>query len=90
VKAPARPLFLERRGYRSRRIMDASRLLPVLGFLLFLVPLVRQPDGNGPTAGYLVYLFSVWFVLIVIAAILSRRLRRATGGAPEETPEEHP
>ena len=32
---PRRPsLFLERRTYRRRRLMDAARLLPLLGLLL--------------------------------------------------------
>lgn len=34
------PLFLERRSYRQRRLLDAARLLPVLGALLWLVPLL--------------------------------------------------
>ena len=36
--------FLEQSGYRQRRMMDALRLLPVLGLLLWLFP-IFWPTG---------------------------------------------
>ncbi|MFT6673850.1 MAG: hypothetical protein ACJAVM_000021 [Sulfitobacter sp.] len=44
---PHRRIFLERRSYRMRRMMDAVRLLPLLGLCLWMVPLlwpVPMPD----------------------------------------------
>lgn len=83
--APQTPLFLERRSYRRRRMMDALRLLPVLGVLLWLVP-VLWPNGNdaaqAPAAvsmsGAVIYIFAVWAGLILIAfslwwALFSKR-----------------
>ena len=37
---PRAPIFLEKRGYRQRRMMDAVRLLPFLGLMLWMVPLL--------------------------------------------------
>lgn len=82
MRAPgARPVFVERRVYRTRRLMDAARLLPVLGALLFLVP-VLWSDG-GDLAGRAGYLFAVWGLLVGAAAVLSRVLRPRDGGASD-------
>jgi uncharacterized membrane protein len=69
---PDQPIFLERESYRRRRLGDAAKLLPVLGLLLFLIPVLWA--GNGSTGGGLVYLFGAWAVIIVIMKLLSRRL----------------
>ncbi|MGB5836550.1 MAG: hypothetical protein WBH14_05805 [Albidovulum sp.] len=81
---PARaPRFLARQNYRRRRMIDAARLLPLLGVCLILVPILWQPAETAAPdtvrGGY--YLFAVWTALIVSAAILARLLRtaRATG-----------
>ena len=47
---PTRPLFLARHGYRRRRIMDAARVLPILGGFLFFLPLLWRGEG-GTRAG---------------------------------------
>ncbi len=72
------PLFLERRSYRRRRLTDAARLLPVVGALAFLLPLLWAPDraDTAATAATTVYVFVVWAVLILSAILLSRALRR--------------
>ncbi|CAN0600784.1 unnamed protein product [Ectocarpus sp. 12 AP-2014] len=67
-----RPIFLERESYRRRRLGDAAKLAPVLGFVLFLIPVLWA--GVGSTAGGLVYLFGAWAIMIVLMMILSRRL----------------
>ncbi|MFU8865257.1 MAG: hypothetical protein ACNA7O_15200 [Rhodobacterales bacterium] len=76
----ASPLFLERRSYRQRRLMDAARLLPVLAALLWLVPLLwPQSAGQVGTGGAaavttssaILYIFGVWTLLAVIAFVLS-------------------
>ncbi len=86
---PARgtPLFLARRSYRRRRLMDAARMLPVLGAFLVALPILWPPAGTpgAETAAGGVYLFTVWALLIAAAAMLARRL----GPAPEdEAPED--
>lgn len=68
------PLYLERETYRRRRIMDAARVLPVLGFVLILLPVLWTQGGQMGTAGEAVYIFILWFVLILSAALLSRPL----------------
>nr|WP_236545162.1 hypothetical protein [Tropicimonas marinistellae] len=52
--------------------MDAARLLPLLGAILMLLPMIWAP-GEGTSSG-VVYLFLVWAGLIVVAAYLERRL----------------
>jgi hypothetical protein len=86
VKAGRNQVFLERRSYRQRRLGDAARLLPVLGLFLCLLPLFWAPETAGApraTAWDGVYLFVVWVVLIVLAAILARRLRPLATSADE-------
>lgn len=80
---PRLPLFLERQSYRRRRLMDAARFLPVLGLLLWAVPLLWQ-RGSVASSGALIYIFGVWLALVLAALILSLRVRRSgiddTGG----------
>jgi len=77
-------VFLERQSYRRRRLMDAARLLPLFGALLFAVPLlwpVAEP-GSPPAAetvlmsDAMIYVFVAWTVLIAVIALfgLSTRL----------------
>jgi hypothetical protein len=68
------PVFLERRSYRRRRMMDALRFLPVLGVLLWMVPILWPTAADGPTTAEaismstaVVYVFAVWCALIVAA-----------------------
>lgn len=79
MKSPRTPQFLGRESYRLRRLMDAARMLPVMGLVLLLLPLMRHsPELDAPpTATEGVYLFVVWAVLIFAAFLLSVRLRRA-------------
>jgi len=75
VDAEDIPLFLARETYRRRRLMDAARLLPVIGLGLVLFPLLWIGQGEGPgTRLGVVYLFIVWVVLIAAAALVARRL----------------
>lgn len=76
AQKPTEPLFLERDNYRRRRVADAARMVPVLGFILLMFPLIWET-----TAAALIYLFAVWAVLIVLIAFLSRRLSK---GVPSE------
>ena len=73
----SRPEFLEQNVYRRRRLLDAVKLLPALGACLFLVPGLILGAEAGSTALRLVYFFFVWMVLIVLCAMLVRRLSAA-------------
>lgn len=73
------PLFLARDSYRQRRLGDAARLLPVLGFVLLLLP-----GFLTATVDALIYIFTVWALLIVVMALMSRRLADQTNVAGAE------
>lgn len=76
MRRPKRPLFLARAPYRRRRLRDAARLLPVLGSFLLLLPLLWSPDSRmSLRSGDVVYFFSVWLVLIGLAAAFAPGLR---------------
>jgi hypothetical protein len=65
------PVFVERQTYRRRRLADSARALPVLGLLLWLVPLLWGLSGEAPrTSAALIYLFGVWIALILGAAAI--------------------
>ena len=86
------PLFLARRSYRRRRMMDAARLLPLLGLVLILLPMLWHPEDTAvpDTARGLIYLFAVWVFLILAAAALARGLAPALDAEEEaegSTPE---
>lgn len=75
---PRPPVFLQKRNYRHRRMMDAVRMLAVLGLALWLLPLL-WPEPNAPldmgkeaipTSVALRYLFGVWAGLIAAAFAL--------------------
>lgn len=85
TKRPA-PLFLARRSYRRRRMMDAARLLPFVGVFLFLMPILWQPRAAPGTAEGAVYLFGAWTFLILAARYLAPRVM----AAPDETEEDAP
>lgn len=92
MRPPARPLFLARDTYRRRRLIDAIRLVPVLGAILFMVPVLSAAGHVGMTFRGGVYLFGSWLLLIVLTAVLERRLRRTEALALEapEGPGEGP
>ncbi len=72
-------VFLERRSYRRRRLMDALRLAPILGVMLFMLPVfwpVGQPAGNAvSTSTAVTYIFVIWALLIVLSLSLWLALR---------------
>lgn len=95
-------LFVERKTYRRRRLMDIARLLPLLGALLFLVPLMwpdpdpyPAPDTSGgmPMSEAITYIFVVWTLLILGSLAFGVAVRRwaenwteGTGQPGEEAP----
>lgn len=83
---PDSPIFLEKQSYRRRRLVDAVRLLPLLGLALWMVPLIwpfPTTDGGAtaqagiPMSTALRYLFGVWFGLVLIGLLLWRKTRDA-------------
>lgn len=63
--------FVARITYRQRRLRDAARFLPIVGLVLMLLSLL-WPKGEGGTAQIIIYLFGVWVLLIVLAAVLAK------------------
>ncbi len=71
------PIFLQRASYRQRRLRDAGKLLPFIGIVLFALPLAwtnESPDETVGSSG-LIYVFGVWALLIIAAAILTTRIQ---------------
>ncbi len=92
MRRPAQPLFVARQSYRRRRLIDALRLVPVLGALLFMVPILGATGHGGGSFRGAIYLFSSWALLILLTAYLSHRLARAEAegqepGAPVPAPQ---
>lgn len=92
MKEPRRIVYLERSSYRRRRARDASRLLPFLFLVIFLVPgLWRAGEGEIVLSDALVFIFFAWIIAIAIAALLSRYLVGPIGddqqaNEPDRTP----
>jgi hypothetical protein len=87
MKPPAKPpLFLERGNYRQRRLGDAARLLPLLGVVLVLIPLMWGDAGDAPQSGRWIYIFAIWAGLIGLAAVLAHRLRDPASPPPPQDP----
>jgi hypothetical protein len=80
------PLFYERDAYRRRRLMDAARVLPFVGVVLVLLPLLWSPQSTPApdTARGGVYLFAIWGALIVGTFILARGLSRIAVGRDDK------
>ncbi len=77
MSADPKPVFVERRAYRRRRIVDAAGLLPLVGAVLVCLPLLwtGPRETPVPTTGAMIYFFGLWLALTVAAALLSRKLR---------------
>jgi hypothetical protein len=87
MRRPRAPLFLKRGSYRKRRLRDAARMLPILGALLLLVPILWSPGETerADTARDGLYLFAVWFGLVLVAALMAPGL---AGESAEDEGEE--
>lgn len=69
---------------RHQRTKEAALLLPIVGFLLLMPPLLSIFGGPVLVFGLPIlptYIFFVWLLLIVAGALLSRRLEKS---APPE------
>lgn len=81
-------IFLERQTYRQRRRVDMVKLMPVLGVVLFFLPVLWA--GSGKTSSGLMYLFLAWAVLIVAMAVLARAVTRGRSDLDPETDDRRP
>ena len=93
MRPPAsRPVFLARASYRQRRLRDAARVLPVVGAILFLLPILwpMGREGGQTTSAALIYIFVVWAGLIAVAALISRLMRFDPEGETTDMPFEPP
>ena len=75
MKEPlTKEMFLHRDNYRKRRVMDAVRLLPILGIILWGIPHFWSGENTEQTSTVILYIFSVWCGLAVVSFMLSRHL----------------
>ncbi|WP_435229152.1 hypothetical protein ACMAZE_11000 [Pseudopelagicola sp. nBUS_20] len=76
-------VFLEHQSYRRRRVIDTIRILPVVGALLWGVPLLWPRDSSEgiATSNAVIYLFSVWCALVIMGALMARAVSK--GGVDE-------
>lgn len=72
-------MFLERQSYRRRRLIDMIRILPVIGALLWAVPLLWESgeDSDVSASVAIIYLFGVWLGMVLLGAVLARLLKKA-------------
>ncbi len=78
--------FLARRAYRRRRMMDAARILPVIGAAGLIGPVLHlsPTPGSGLWFGGGLRLFlGIWLALVAANFLLGRALGPAIG-APED------
>ncbi|MCO0612151.1 hypothetical protein M8756_02430 [Lutimaribacter sp. EGI FJ00015] len=85
-------MFLERRSYRQRRVIDAARLLPVLGAVLFGLPLLwpRGAEDAVRTSSSILYVFGVWLILVCLAFVISRKVEDEGDGSTDTNDEGRP
>jgi len=71
LKKPS--VFLERRGYRQRRLRDVARMLPIFGGILWTIPLMWPERGDEAVgnATALQYIFGVWVLVIILTALIA-------------------
>lgn len=74
ARPPQKPVFLALKSYRQRRLRDVARVLPLLGIILWLLPLLWRGDA-GKTGGTLIYIFVIWSVLVILSAVVATRIK---------------
>lgn len=79
-------LFLERKGYRQRRLRDIARALPVLGGILWTIPLLWKEQGPDAVsnAAALQYIFGVWVLVILLTALVARLIEPGSDPIEQE------
>lgn len=70
------PVFLERASFRRRRLSDAAAIIPFFGIVLLCIPAIWASESR--TASAMVYVFTVWAMLILVMGLVARRLKEPT------------
>ena len=71
---------------RTQRLTDAALVLPFVGIVLILIPVIWpaadavDPAPGTSTSTALIYLFLVWLGLIGFAAILANLIKKFGAG----------
>ena len=66
------PVYLARASYRQRRLRDVMRVLPFVGFMAWILPMMA---GVAPASSLVgLYIFAVWLILIVASGLITRHL----------------
>ncbi len=79
---------VERQSFRRRRLVDAACALPLIGMILWLLPLLwYRSEVPVSTSHALTYIFGIWVGLVLVAARLVRLLTldRFTEAEPDGT-----
>ncbi|WP_323771727.1 hypothetical protein [Antarctobacter sp.] len=75
------PIHVERQTFRRRRLIDATCALPLLGWVLWWLPLLWSgSEVNVPASQVLIYIFGVWIALAIGAGRLVHLLNRSRPG----------
>ncbi|CUK01853.1 hypothetical protein Q8W37_20510 [Shimia thalassica] len=76
------PVFLERQSYRRRRLIDSIRMVPIIGALLWAVPMLwptskDEAGADVTTSDAFIYLFGCWLLLVICGFAFARFLKRS-------------
>lgn len=87
MRGPRSSVFLERQTYRRRRLIDWIKILPLIGMVLWLVPLLWPTEGEDQvsSADAIIYIFVIWFILVVAKALSARALKSAENPEQDDT-----
>lgn len=69
---------LANRSFRTGRLRDMAILLPIVGIVVYLTPVLRIFTAQGTVFGVplvFVFIYGGWVLLIVLSRILGHRLR---------------
>jgi len=83
MRLGARRLFLGQRAYRRRRMIDATRIVPVAFALLVLVPPIWRPQIFSFATGAL-WLALGWLATILVTAALHHAIGETAEAADED------
>jgi hypothetical protein len=81
MKRTLKDASLGKTGLTSQKKRDSAALLPLLGVLLFVTPLISVvTSGNNsfPLPNTVIYIFGAWLLLIVFSFLLARVLKKMT------------
>jgi Na+-driven multidrug efflux pump len=68
---------VDKKTRRSRKVREIALLLPAIGVILLLTPILQAfttTDDTSHLTSSLLFIFGLWAVLIIAAFILSRAL----------------